>query len=218
MQAICFDMDGTLIDTERYYRTCWPAAMAFFGYRMTDEQALAMRSLGRPFSARQLQEWFGADVDLELVRAKRQELMEEYLGKEGIRCKPGALALLEALKGQQVVTAVVTATDLGRTEEYLRRVGLYGYFDRLISARQVPEGKPSPHVYRYACEELGVAPEECMAVEDSPNGVISAYRAGCRVVMVPDQTQPDAELCRYLYAKVDSLEGILGLLTDGTAR
>ncbi len=57
-----------------------------------------------------------------------------------------------------------------------------------------------------------------MAVEDSPNGVISAYRAGCRVVMVPDQTQPDAELCRYLYAKVDSLEGILGLLTDGTAR
>lgn len=58
----------------------------------------------------------------------------------------------------------------------------------------VAEGKPSPDIYLYACGQLGLAPEECMAVEDSPNGVLSAYRAGCKVVMVPDQTQPDAEL------------------------
>lgn len=55
----------------------------------------------------------------------------------------------------------------------------------------VAEGKPSPDIYLYACRQLGLAPEECMAVEDSPNGVMSAYRAGCKVVMVPDQTQPD---------------------------
>ena len=55
----------------------------------------------------------------------------------------------------------------------------------------VAEGKPSPDIYLYACKQLGLAPEECMAVEDSPNGVMSAYRAGCKGVMGPDQTRPD---------------------------
>lgn len=214
IQAVCFDMDGTLIDTERYYRICWPRAVASFGCEMTDEQALIMRSLGRPFAARQLQEWFGDKLEYQLVRAKRQELMEEYLKKEGIRCKPGALVLLRALKERQIITAVVTATDLGRAERYLRETGLYGYFDRLVSARQVPEGKPSPHVYRYACQQLGIEPQDCVAVEDAPNGVMSAYQAGCKVIMVPDQTQPDEKLCRCLYAKADSLEEIPGIL-DG---
>jgi DNA helicase-2/ATP-dependent DNA helicase PcrA len=69
----------------------------------------------------------------------------------------------------------------------------------------VKEGKPSPDIYQYACEQLGRKPEECIAVEDSPNGVLSAYRAGCKVVMVPDQTQPDEKLMKLLYLKCDSL-------------
>ena len=90
--------------------------------------------------------------------------------------------------------------------------GLEGYFDRLISAIQVKEGKPSPDIYLYACEQLGVSPEDCIAVEDSPNGVLSAYRAGCKVVMVPDQTEPDEELSRLLYAKVTRIDSLTDLL------
>ena len=82
------------------------------------------------------------------------------------------------------------------------------YFDKLISATMVKEGKPAPDIYLYACRQLGLPPEECIAVEDSPNGVISAYRAGLRVIMVPDQTKPDKELEQYLYACVDSLAQI----------
>ncbi len=74
------------------------------------------------------------------------------------------------------------------------------------------EGKPSPDIYRYACEQLALAPENCLAVEDSPNGVLSAYRAGCRVVMVPDQTQPDENLESCLYAKAGSLLELRDLL------
>ena len=76
----------------------------------------------------------------------------------------------------------------------------------------VAEGKPSPDIYLYACEQVGVPPEECMAVEDSPNGVRSAYRAGCQVVMVPDQTLPDEELKKCLSACVPTLAEISHLI------
>lgn len=192
--TVIFDMDGTLIDTEKYYRIFWPKALAEFGYHMTDEQALSMRSLGRPFAPARLKEWFGDELDYTAVRNRRKELMEAYLQEHGVELKPGAKELLQKLKERGFYTAVATATDLERTEKYLKELEIYSYFDKIISAAMVKEGKPAPDIYLYACEQLGKKPQECIAVEDSPNGVLSAYRAGCRVVMVPDQTAADATL------------------------
>ena len=72
-----FDMDGTVIDTEKYYRICWKQALSDFGYEMTDEQALSMRSLGRPFAPRRLKEYFGADADYDRIRSHRRALMKD---------------------------------------------------------------------------------------------------------------------------------------------
>lgn len=208
IQAVLFDMDGTLIDTECYYRRCWPMALAAFGYHMTDEQALFMRSLGRPFAPEQLKSWFGEDLDYWAVRDRRKELMEEMIAGEGIRIKPGALALLEHLNSKNITAAVVTATDLERANRYLEQIGLLGCFDRVISATQVKQGKPAPDIYAFACRELSVEPGACIAVEDSPNGVRSAYGAGCQVIMVPDQSEPDEELTKCLLACVPNLAEI----------
>lgn len=207
-KAVLFDMDGTLIDTEKYYRIFWPKAMAEFGYTMTDEQVLSMRSLGRPFAPARLKEWFGRELDYYAVRNRRKELMEECLDKNGIELKPGAEEILKELNRCGIPAAVATATDLERTEKYLKMTGIRKYFAHLISAVQVREGKPSPDIYLYACEQLGLKPEECIAVEDSPNGVMSAYRAGCRVIMAPDQTPADEEIRKYLYGCVRRLDEI----------
>ena len=75
IKAVLFDMDGTLIDTEKYYRIFWPKAMAEFGYHMTDEQVLAMRSLGRPFAPAQLKAWFGEELDYYAIRARSTQIM-----------------------------------------------------------------------------------------------------------------------------------------------
>lgn len=212
IDTIIFDMDGTLIDTEKYFRRCWPKALAAFGYHMTDEQALSLRSLGRPFAPEHLKAMFGDKIDYHQVREKRKELVEECIKEQGIQLKPGVRELLTWLKEHNIRTAIATATDMERTHRYLTQLGILGYFDKLISATMVKEGKPSPDIYLYACEQMGRSPKECIAVEDSPNGVLSAYRAGCKVVMVPDQTQPDEELKEKLYACVDSLAELRELL------
>lgn len=214
IDTIIFDMDGTLIDTEKYFRACWPKALAAFGYEMSDEQALSMRSLGRPFAPAHLKEMFGESIDYTQVREKRKELVEACIQEQGIQLKPGVIELLQWLKNKNIRAAIATATDMERTNRYLKMLGIHEYFDQLISATMVKEGKPSPDIYLYACEQLGRKPKECIAVEDSPNGVLSAYRAGCKVVMVPDQTAPDEELKSKLFACVDTLTDIQELLQD----
>lgn len=214
IKAVLFDMDGTLIDTEKYYRICWPKAMAHFGYEMSDEQALSMRSLGQPFAPAHLKEMFADEnLDYPAIRAYRKELMEEYLAKNGIEIKRGAIELLNFLKEKKIRRAVATATDMERTTRYLKQIGLYPYFDEIISATMVEHGKPAPDIYTFACAQLGLAPEECLAVEDSPNGVMSACRAGCQVAMVPDQTQPDDELKKKLTICVNTLDELKNLFS-----
>lgn len=214
IKTVIFDMDGTLIDTEKYYRECWPKAMAAFGFEMSDAQALEMRSMGRPFAPIHLKKVFGESLDYHQVRNKRKELVEECIRERGIQLKPGAIEILQWLRENQIPAAVATATDMERTERYLKMLGIYEYFDRLISATMVAEGKPSPDIYLYACAEMGMKPGDCIAVEDSPNGVKSAYRAGCKVVMVPDQSRPDAELEKMLYACVDNLNDLRKISVD----
>lgn len=109
------------------------------------------------------------------------------------------------LKTKNVKRAIATATDEERARKYLKQIGLEPYFDKIICATMVEYGKPSPDIYEYACRQLKLLPEECMAVEDSPNGVLSAYRAGCKVVMVPDQTEPEEALKEILYGCVENL-------------
>lgn len=206
-KAVLFDMDGTLVDTERYFRIYWPKTLQEFGYHMTDEQALSLRSLGRPFAPAQLKEWFGEAIDYPAIRARRTELMEAVFEKEGLQLRPGAVEILSELRERSIPSYVVTASPIERTERYLKTTGIRVFFPRIISATEVKEGKPSPDVYLYACRELGLAPQDCIAVEDSPNGVLSAYRAGCKVVMVPDQTGTEG-LERYLYGSAPTLKEI----------
>lgn len=212
IKAFIFDLDGTLIDTEKIYRQVWPKAAADLGYVFTDEMYLKLRSMGRPFVLDQFKEWFDEDFDYHEARRIRKGYFDEYISKNPIERKKGAIELLTFLRDKGIVTAIATATDLSRASEYLKSTGLDGYFDKVISATMVDEGKPSPKVYLYAAQELGFTPDECVAVEDAPNGVLSASRAGLTVIMVPDQSEPDEELMKIIDIKAKSLDEIINYI------
>ena len=212
IKAVLFDLDGTLTDTEKYYQKAWPEALRHFGYEVSDDFALEFRSLGRPFAPLRFREMFGEDFDYQAVREYRKLLVEDIIRENGIPLKPGARQILGWLRENGILTALVTANNFGRAERYLKKIDLFDCFDKIICANMVEKGKPAPDIYAYACRELKLDPGETFAVEDSPNGVTSAYLAGCNVIMVPDLTEPDEELSRKLYRRVDELMDIKDLI------
>ena len=212
IRAVLFDMDGTLTDTEKYYQIAWPKALEHFGYKVEPWMPLELRSLGRPFAPQRFKEWFGEDFDYNEVREYRKGLVKEMMGENGIPLKPGAKEILTWLREHGILTAMATANEYKRAERLLKEIGLFELFDKIICADMVALGKPAPDIYSFACKELGLDPKETFAVEDSPNGVTSAYEAGCNVIMVPDLSEPDEELTEKLYARVDKLMDITELL------
>ena len=212
VRGVLFDMDGVVLDTERLYAQFWREAAAALGHEMSYEQALGMRSLSNTAGQAQLESYFGKGVSRAEFREKRIELMDAYIDVHGVDLKPGIRELLDFLDEKGIPAAITTSSPIERVQRYLGPHGLIDRFQRLCSGAEVAHGKPEPDIYLYGAACLGVDPENCIAVEDSPAGVLSAYRAGCMTVMVPDLDQPSEETQELLYAKADGLTDVIDLI------
>lgn len=216
IRAALFDMDGVLIDTERLNLGFMIETCNEFGFDVKPEDILNMRSVDPDSCARFYRDTYGPDFDFFAIRDARRKKMREHIDANGLPVKKGAVELLDHLRHIGVKTAVVTSTQYDRAVNYMRMVGLEPKFDAIISASMVTRGKPEPDVYLFASDEIGEAPEDCIAIEDSPNGATSAYRAGCRVAFVPDLTAPDDHVRSMSSWVVESLDRLIPIVDSAS--
>ncbi len=214
IKGVIFDLDGLILDTEKLYQRFWRKAAADLGYNMSQDTALALRSLDKNLARELLRADFGDDFDFDGVKQRRIDLMNIYVSENGISAKPGVRELTDFLAKKGLKTAIATASNYRRTDDYLTRAGVRSCFDTIVCACDLPHGKPFPDVYLYACEKLDLAPEECVALEDSPNGVKSAHAAGMTVICVPDKGEIEQEIVPLVYTYVDSLNDVINVISD----
>lgn len=212
VKGVLFDMDGVVLDTEKLYCRFWREAAMALGYPMTVEQALGMRSLNAQAGQAKLESYFGPGVSREVMKEKRVELMDAYVNIHGVDPKQGIHELLDELKARGIRTAITTSSPMDRVRRYLKPLGLLEKFDCLCSGHDVPHGKPEPDIYLHGAACVGLQPWECLAIEDSHAGVLSASRAGCLTVLIPDLDEPAQETLAPLYACCEKLRDIVALL------
>ena len=128
--------------------------------------------------------------------------------------KEGAHELLTYLKSHGYKIAMATSTPWDTVKEHLARTGMTDYFDAVITGDMVEHGKPAPDIYLMAAERLGVAPQNCIGVEDSLSGIRAIHAAGIRAIMVPDLIEPTPEVEALLWKKCERLTEIVPILED----
>jgi beta-phosphoglucomutase-like phosphatase (HAD superfamily) len=205
VQAVVFDMDGLMLDTEPLYKAAWQRACLELGYQFDD--AHYARIIGRPTADGELElvQTFGSAFPLDAFRARWPHLWQTEADAGGIAVKTGLLELLTFVEQQRLRIAVATSTEAAFAEFSLRKAGLEGRFAVIVTGDQIQRGKPAPDIYLEAARRLNTEPSQCIALEDSEAGIRSASAAGMIALMIPDLTRPSAVAREAAFRVVPSL-------------
>lgn len=211
MKAFVFDMDGVILDTETISFKTWDIAAAEFG--VCDVESAKFRCMGanRADTCQLLREMYGADFPSEKFIDRTNILFDEIWHTDGIALMPFAYETLEMLS-KKYPLALATSTRRAKAVVQLKEVGVDHFFTTKTFGDDVAHSKPNPEIYLTACSSLDLSPEECFAVEDSPNGIKSAFSAGLKPIMIPDKFQPDEALksmCYRIFKDLSELKNLL---------
>lgn len=211
--AVVFDADGTLFDTETVMHRIWIEVGREMNEPRPGQEYLEYVGMNRPVMLRRMAE-YGPQFDAAEFLRRVSQGLQDRIEAEGVPLKQGAQEILEFLHCQGIPMALATSTQRVRTDRRLELTGFQAYFRATVTGDEVTRGKPDPQIYLLACQKLGVDPTRCLAVEDSRNGILSAHAAGMAVAMVPDMIPPTPELEALLWGKFQSLDELRVFLQE----
>jgi HAD superfamily hydrolase (TIGR01509 family) len=211
IEAVVFDMDGLILDTETIYREVMMEAAGAHGAELPDAVFLAMVGLPADSSRLVALDHFGEDFPYEPWIGRVSELAHARLA-DGAPLKAGVVELLDRLDALGLPRAIATSSSRAGVERHLRPAGLLDRFHAVVAAGDYAKGKPHPDPFLAAATRLGVRPERCVALEDSHNGVRAAHAAGMMTVMVPDLLPATDEMRALAMMVLGSLHEVAGRL------
>lgn len=219
IQAVIFDMDGLLLDTEPLYRAAWQQASQVCGRMLSDAVYARLLGRNRADAERMLAQEFGEGFALEHFRTVCKQFEAAEFAKGPIPKKNGVHELMTLLESRHIPKAVATSTERARALPNLAASGLLERFGAVATGDEVAKGKPAPDLFLLAAQRLGVANSGCLVIEDAEPGVRAARSAGMSVYIVPDMITPSPEAKKLANGTFESLRNVarhLGLELNGT--
>lgn len=219
LEAVVFDMDGLMVDTEPISRSVWDRFLKLYGYTLDENTYQQMLGRRNDVSASILLEAF--DLPLTVTEViERKEAIYHRLRAKGVPVMAGLEELQAEIEARGIPWAVATASPRRHAAIILEQLQLLHKCPAIAAGDEVAHPKPAPDVYLLAAEKLGVSPSRCLALEDSMPGSQAAVAAGMRVIAIPNDQTKMGDFS-HVYRRMDSLHDVLDnldqLLTFGEA-
>ena len=211
-QAVVFDMDGVIFDTERLVIEFWKEVAKKHNIPNVEHTCIQCLGANRVRTREIFLENYGADFPYDPYRTEVTELFNTHYKGVPLPTKPGVRELLSYLQEQDIKVGLASSTAQHLVRDEIGTAGLLPYFQTLVCGDMVEHSKPAPDIFLKACEILNADPTKSIAIEDSFNGIRSAHCAGMTPIMVPDQVQPTDEIRTLAFHVMPSLLDVLNWL------
>ena len=210
--AVVFDMDGVIFDSEKRVVECWKVIADKYG--VPDIEAACRECFGcnQTVAKERFLKRYGEDFPYVEYKKEMSDLFHERYDNGNLPMLPGVVEILTFLKENNKKIALASSTRRVSVESGLTWAGIIDYFDAIICGDMVERSKPEPDIFLKACAELDVEPKRAYAIEDSYNGIRAAHRGGLMPVMVPDMMEPDEEMKQLCVTIEDSLLHVIEFL------
>ncbi|NTS75688.1 HAD family phosphatase [Catenovulum sp. SM1970] len=208
IQAILFDMDGTIFDTEVIYESGWIETAEAFGQSFTKEDYKKMVGVRREVCHQIAKDMFGPDFPMDdFIAAKDKH--NQQVKAQGVAIKQGFEAFFQACLKKNLKLGLVTSSHRAVVDANFARLTHFDYlkhFDCIVAAEDVTQPKPEPECYLKAAKQINVAPESCLVIEDSNPGCRAAIAASCPTLMIPDFLPAEPDVAEQLAEQVSSFD------------
>lgn len=201
IKGIIFDMDGVLVDTERISFMFWKQELEKYKKEMSRELYGSVIGRNKKGVFEILKSEFGSELPLEEIYSEKVNAMLKHLDENDLPVKLGVYEIFDFLQDSGYKVALATSTFRKIAVERLERIGLREGFDTIVCGDDINNSKPDPEIFIKAATQLGLEPKDCLVLEDSPAGIEAAFKAGIRVINIPDLKDPD-EIMRERACKI----------------
>lgn len=194
LEAVIFDMDGVIFDSEALVLKTWKQVAGKYGIPDIEETCRECLGTNHEATKNIFKKHYGEDFPYDTYKKEMAELFHQQAAGGNLEKKPGIHELLEYLRSLKIKTGLASSTREEIVRKELSEGGLLSYFDEIVCGDMVKRSKPAPDIYLEACRRLLVKPEHCYGIEDSYNGIRALKSAGMHPLMVPDLAEPTEEM------------------------